>query len=112
MPSIPAAFASQAQDQDQAPDPTDTKNSRPVNFDTFIPRHDPSLSHVNGTDDEIPDHTTAARASVVPSAPTGVAGQVTKDEAFEHAMGAWYWAGYWTGVYHVSFHSSFLFLDL
>ncbi|KAG7445685.1 uncharacterized protein BT62DRAFT_932846 [Guyanagaster necrorhizus] len=53
---------------DLEPTPEDSK---PLNFDTFVPSHDSSLS-----------------------------GFVSQDEALERAMSAMYWAGYWTAVYH------------
>ncbi|KAJ1310819.1 hypothetical protein OPQ81_009338 [Rhizoctonia solani] len=46
-------------------------DSAPIDFNTFVPSHDPSL---------------------------GVA--QTSDEIFEKAVSASYWAGYWTAMYH------------
>jgi len=99
MPSIPAIFAYHGQEdkQKQEAEPSDPDNSRPVNFDTFVPHHDPSL--FNGASGAALSATQGAMRSVVPPAPDR---QITQDQAFDHAMGAWYWAGYWTGVYHVS----------
>jgi hypothetical protein len=66
--------------------PPDPENSRPLDFETFVPNHDPSLTQ--------PSHTYG-----IPPAPGE---HVGPDEAFNRALGAMYWAGYWTAVYHVS----------
>ena len=68
------------------PDPND---SHPLNFDTFVPSHDPSLAQ-------------ALQPALEPNGVPPVPGEhVGRDEAFNRAMGAMYWAGYWTAVYHV-----------
>ena len=102
MPAIPAAFASEFEEGGEYDDESfDPDNSHPANFDTFVPRHDPSLSDAkNGADEEAGRDTTGAWRGMVPPPP---AAPVTSSEAFERAMGAWFWAGYWTGVYHVSY---------
>ena len=104
MPSIPAAFTSEDDvEQGEDPESLDPDNSHPVNFDTFIPRHDPSLCDAkHGTDENLGNDATGAWRGIVPPAASDMSTQVTSNEAFERAMGAWYWAGYWTGVYHVS----------
>jgi len=67
----------------------DQENSRPLNFDTFVPSHDPSL-------------TQAPQLALEPNGVPPVPGEhVSRDEAFNRALGAMYWAGYWTAVYHV-----------
>lgn len=98
MPSIPAAFAqhfefSEEMEEAQSEE-EDQENSRPLDFNTFVPQHDPSLSF---------DHNTGkiGFAQVVPPPPQALS-SVSVDQAFQNAMGAWYWAGYWTGIYHVS----------
>jgi hypothetical protein len=58
-------------------------DSQPINFDTFVPTHDPSLSAA--TEDGVYNY--------IPG--------VSQDEAFERAVQASYWSGYWTAVYHV-----------
>jgi hypothetical protein len=69
--------------QNMQPDPD---NSHPLNFDTFVPSHDPSLP----------------QAALEPNGVPPVPGEhVSRDEAFNRAMGAMYWTGYWTAVYHV-----------
>ncbi|KAI0321906.1 hypothetical protein OF83DRAFT_1097073 [Amylostereum chailletii] len=65
---------------------TDAENSQPVNFDTFVPAHDPSLFVSSAP----------AELSTFADGPWP-----TRDEAFSRALGAMYWAGYWTAVYHV-----------
>jgi hypothetical protein len=69
----------------------DAENSHPLDFATFVPSHDPSL----------PQHSQppAFEAYATPPAPGE---HVRRDEAFNRALGAMYWAGYWTAVYHVS----------
>jgi len=74
----------------QAPQNTrpDPDNSHPLNFDTFVPIHDPSLAQ-------------ALQPALEPNGLPPVPGEhVSRDEAFNRALGAMYWAGYWTAVYH------------
>ena len=70
-------------------------DSQPLNFDTFIPTHDPSLP--------IP--------MADPSSYIGIPGAsiVSQDEAFSRAMTAMYWGGYWTAMYHVCVSSEICF---
>lgn len=87
---------------DKAKQSTDD-NSHPLNFDTFIPTHDPSLTlpvppYPHG---QVPDYSGYS----LPELPGPI---VSQDEAFTRAMGAMYWAGYYSAVYHVS--SSFFSL--
>ncbi|TFK47925.1 hypothetical protein OE88DRAFT_1664885 [Heliocybe sulcata] len=56
------------------------EDSQPLNFHTFVPEHDPSLS--------------APTYAALPQ------GMVSQDEAFTRAVEASYWSGYWTAVYH------------
>jgi hypothetical protein len=70
----------------------DSENSRPLDFETFVPDHDPSLAQPSQ-----PAHETHG----IPPA----TGYVSRDEAFNRMLGAMYWAGYWTAVYHVSLTS-------
>ncbi|KIY62971.1 hypothetical protein CYLTODRAFT_446899 [Cylindrobasidium torrendii FP15055 ss-10] len=67
------------------------ENSAPLNFDTFVPSHDPTLSLTE------PSASTdfAGDALAAPSGP-----MVSQDEAFKRALGAMYWTGYWTAMYH------------
>ena len=67
-------------------------DSTPLNFDTFVPTHDPSLSAAQPRAGS--DH-----ADYVLPQPGTIVGQ---DEAFSRALSAMYWSGYWTAVYHVS----------
>ncbi|KAI8983210.1 hypothetical protein BD414DRAFT_523135 [Trametes punicea] len=67
------------------------EDSTPLNFDTFVPTHDPSLA--------------AAFAAPAMSSSSALevgaeAANVSQDEAFSRAMTAMYWSGYWTAVYH------------
>ncbi|KAI9512765.1 hypothetical protein F5148DRAFT_1161452 [Russula earlei] len=59
----------------------DPENSRPLDYNTFVPSHDPTLE-----------------AYGIPPA------AVSRDEAFSRAMNAMYWAGYWTAIYHSHGH--------
>ena len=65
-------------------------DTAPLDFDTFVPTHDPSLAVPSGA-------TTAPFFVPPPSSST-----VSRDEAFSNALSAMYWGGYWTAVYHVS----------
>jgi len=69
----------------------DPENSRPLDFATFVPSHDPSLAQHS--------QPPTFEAYATPPAPGE---HVGRDEAFSRALGAMYWAGYWTAVYHVS----------
>ncbi|KAF8174756.1 hypothetical protein BJ912DRAFT_989710 [Pholiota molesta] len=63
------------------------EDSKPLNFDTFVPSHDPSLENpVPMTENYVPDTLTGA--------------MVSQDEAFQRALSAMYWGGYWTAMYH------------
>jgi len=75
----------------------DTEDSMPFDFSTYVPSYDPSLPAP--TDPSYP-----YVASGLPPAPSGP--PLTKDQAFERAVGAAYWAGYWAAVYHNSSGSS------
>jgi hypothetical protein len=94
--STTVASAGPAPTPDASADKED--NSHPLNFDTFIPTHDPSLAppYPHG---KVPDYSGY-------SLPEPPGPMVSQDEAFTRAMGAMYWAGYYSAIYHVS--SSFL----
>lgn len=62
--------------------PTSEHDSMPLNFNTFVPSHDPALPNLAATD--IQDFV-----------------GISQDEAFRNALNAMYWTGYWTAVYHV-----------
>ncbi|KAI9448397.1 ribosome 60S biogenesis N-terminal-domain-containing protein [Lactarius indigo] len=80
-----SALVPQDPPQTTQPDP---ENSHPLNFDTFVPSHDPSLAH-------------APQLGSEPNGISPVPGEhVSRDEAFNRALGAMYWAGYWTAMYH------------
>ncbi|KAG9103956.1 hypothetical protein FRC06_006741 [Ceratobasidium sp. 370] len=75
-------------------------DSAPIDFNTFVPSHDPTLG----------SKTKAATVgpTLEPYVPTALsvavpdAGTLTRDEIFEKAVSASYWAGYWTAMYHAS----------
>ncbi|KAF9818484.1 hypothetical protein IEO21_02722 [Rhodonia placenta] len=63
-------------------------DSGPIDFETFVPSHDPSL---------------AAAMSAVPGASAlweSPGSFVSQDEAFSRALSAMYWGGYYTAIYH------------
>ena len=57
-------------------------DSVPLNFNTFVPSHDPALPNLAARDTQ------------------NLAG-ISQDEAFQNALNAMYWTGYWTAVCHV-----------
>lgn len=65
-------------------------DSVPLNFDTFVPPHNPALPNLAPTD-------------------TQNLTDISQDEAFKNALNAMYWTGYWTAVYHVRVPSSLSF---
>jgi len=73
---------------------TDLENSRPLDFDSFVPDHDPGLAQASQA---------AFETYGVPPAPGE---HVSRDDAFNRALGAMYWAGYWTAVYHSHEHNN------
>ena len=103
---------------------SEVETSMPLNFETFVPTHDPSLAFPNpqhpppvpGTTQshlkDIASHYSAmlsgspfqgsGGAPATESAAHSGAVSVSVDEAFSRATSAMYWCGYWTAVYHVS----------
>lgn len=79
------------------PDTSDMNegDSHPLNFDTFVPSHNPSLDLSIPEPPSISGPDSAAQFLNEPPGPA-----VTQDEAFTRAMGAMYWTGYWTAMYH------------
>ncbi|KAF9523636.1 hypothetical protein CPB83DRAFT_877905 [Crepidotus variabilis] len=77
---------------DKAED-NDENDSRPLNFETFVPTYNPTLPS-----------TTSVAPQYAPDAPA--AGMVSQDEAFSRAMNAMYWGGYWTAMYHCQRHAA------
>ncbi|KAF5377188.1 hypothetical protein D9615_006451 [Tricholomella constricta] len=77
------------------PDLNEQNDSRPLNFDTFIPSHDPSLDVPLP---ELPSIIGPDGTSQFLCEPPGP--MVSQDEAFMRAMGSMYWSGYWTAMYH------------
>ncbi|KAJ6614894.1 hypothetical protein B0H10DRAFT_2043060 [Mycena sp. CBHHK59/15] len=72
-------------------------DSQPLNFDTFVPSHDPSLALPASLQ---PDYVPTHNWGELPPSPAGA--MPGQDEAFARALGAMYWGGYWTAVYHAS----------
>lgn len=73
-----------------------------MNFDTFVPDHDPSLAL------PIPPYSTTRvpdRAGHYLPEPPGPI--ISQDEAFTRALDAMYWAGYYSAIYHVGGFISF-----
>jgi len=71
------------------------RDSYPVNFDTFVPDHDPSLAL------PIPPYSTTRvpdRAGHYLPEPPGPI--ISQDEAFTRALDAMYLAGYYSAIYH------------
>jgi len=94
MASAGSASTPDASADKEAKQRTDD-NSHPLNFDTFIPTHDPSLAlpappYLHG---QVPDYSGY-------SLPEPPGPMVSQDEAFTRAMSAMYWAGYYSAVYH------------
>jgi hypothetical protein len=65
-------------------------DSKPINFDTFVPTHNPSLDHLSSL---------APPMDYAQDSPGDA--MVSQDEAFSRALNAMYWGGYWTAMYHV-----------
>ena len=82
--SVPSAPVDDAVDNNDAED-----NSKPLDFDTYVPTYDPSLETSSG----------------LPLSVGSITGinirTISQDDAFSHAMNAMYWTGYWTAIYHV-----------
>lgn len=70
-------------------------DSKPQNFDTYVPTHDPTLVSASAAPALVPE---SEFAQYMSSASSG--SHCTQDEAFSRALSATYWAGYWTAVYH------------
>ncbi|VDC01188.1 unnamed protein product [Peniophora sp. CBMAI 1063] len=70
-------------------------DSRPFDFNTFVPTHDASLGVQKQTSGAAYQHGVAAGAEG-----GGEVAWAGRDEAFGQAMSAMYWAGYWSAVYH------------
>ena len=62
--------------------PMSEHDSVPLNFNTFVPSHDPALPNLAAGDTQ------------------NLIG-ISQDEAFRNALNSMYWTGYWTAVYHV-----------
>lgn len=72
-------------------------DSIPLDFNTFIPSHDPTLGGGAATQSAIGPHPPTTSPTAFPDVST-----LTRDEIFEKAMSASYWSGYWTAMYHAS----------
>jgi hypothetical protein len=77
-------------------------DSRPINFDTFVPTHDPSLAAPS-----VPHPLPIPGLEFNSVKGSGLPGpKATRDEAFMRALGAMFWTGYWSAVYYVRSHRS------
>ena len=76
-------------------------DSTPLNFDTFVPSHDPSLATATAAVAAGPLLSTTTEPGVSVAGTDSATAMVNQDEAFSRAMTAMYWSGYWTAVYHV-----------
>lgn len=74
---------------------SEAEDSAPLDFDTFVPTHDPSLA-VGATAPSQQSY--GAWAQSIAGASDEL---VDQDEAFQRALNAMYWSGYYTAVYHV-----------
>ncbi|PPQ86397.1 hypothetical protein CVT26_006123, partial [Gymnopilus dilepis] len=92
----PTASAADGNDDEAEAD------SKPLDFDTFVPTHDPSLYPAASSSSALPADVAAGQAPQVDYVPEGgvPGGVVSQDEAFQRALSATYWAGYWTAMYH------------
>ncbi|KAF9055321.1 hypothetical protein BDZ89DRAFT_1107112 [Hymenopellis radicata] len=73
-----------------------SSNSQPLDFDTFVPSHNPSLDlPLPPAPPAVPGPDYASHFLPEPEGP-----MVSADEAFSRALGAMYWGGYWTAMYH------------
>ncbi|KAJ7231286.1 hypothetical protein B0H12DRAFT_1077212 [Mycena haematopus] len=67
-------------------------DSQPLDFDTFVPKHDAALG--------LPALDSGPRYAFSGAVlPPGMSA-ASQDEAFSRALEAMYWGGYWTAVYH------------
>ena len=68
----------------------DEAGSQPIDFASFVPTHDASLSAaLDMAEQQVPG---LAHTSQLP---------ISQDKAFERAVQTSYWSGYWTAIYHV-----------
>jgi hypothetical protein len=83
--------------QRKAPGTNDQENSTPLDFNTFVPSHNPSLTL------PLPPNSSSAPGIDYTSQSLELPSTIPdEDEAFTRALGAMYWGGYWTAVYHVN----------
>lgn len=71
-------------------------DSKPINFETFVPTHDPSISDDPAL--EPPSISYIPTEGSVLACEAGT--MISQDEAFSRALSAMYWGGYWTAMYH------------
>lgn len=69
-------------------------DSKPIDFDSFVPTHDASLFGAAVEEEDMTYYTTPLTSQP----------HVSQDEAFERAVQASYWSGYWTAIYHSHRH--------
>ncbi|SJL03135.1 uncharacterized protein ARMOST_06481 [Armillaria ostoyae] len=81
-------FPSQEEDDDNDEADDEDGDSKPVDFNTFVPSHDASL--------DTGDDPVVGPSYSLPEPPTET---VSQDEAFTRAVNAMYCARYWTAMY-------------
>ncbi|KAJ3998858.1 hypothetical protein F5050DRAFT_1566266 [Lentinula boryana] len=82
-------------------------DSKPLDFNTFVPTHDAGLSIPVVPASQTLQEGSAGIDFSSHYATTVLSGNpgemVSQDEAFKRALEATYWSGYWTAMYHVRF---------
>jgi hypothetical protein len=73
------------------------ENSAPIDFETYVPTHDPSLAIAAQATLPVGPEPNFAQCHFSNASNTSI----EQDEAFTRALSATYWAGYWTAIYHV-----------
>ncbi|KAK2462124.1 hypothetical protein APHAL10511_006587 [Amanita phalloides] len=81
--SLSTVSVPSASDDDVVDDKGAEEDSKPLDFDTYIPTYNPNFESFPQSVGSI-------------NTPSGI----SQDEAFSHAMNAMYWTGYWTAIYH------------
>ncbi|TDL15835.1 hypothetical protein BD410DRAFT_852457 [Rickenella mellea] len=77
-------------------DTSDDPDSKPHDFNTFVPTHDPTLSAASDA------HASPLKSPNYFSEHVPDVSTISADEAFSKALSAMYWGGYWTAMYHTA----------
>ncbi|KAE9397834.1 hypothetical protein BT96DRAFT_995396 [Gymnopus androsaceus JB14] len=75
---------------------TPESDSKPIDFNTFVPTYDAALSVGGASGSDLP-----AYAAALLLFQYNLHKSVSQEEAFKRALEATYWSGYWTAVYHM-----------